>query len=143
MPYPDLTVCIMDFGFSELWVGSYLAHLFLQRHLNQFHTWSTILAEMKWLPGDFKFSEDDEPATDILSARLRAKYWDVKVTKYQPFIKQILDYLATFTGQRPAIENSAVEYAKIGIRALFESTRAFHGLDGRAIVTNAFVIAHI
>lgn len=41
------------------------------------------------------------------------------------------------------ITQDTIEYAKKGIRALIESTRAFHGLpDKRFVVTNIFGTAH-
>src|SRR5690606_24880869 len=120
---------------------------------------------MKWVSDTYKFSEDDPPANDILSARLRAKYWGAQAITYRPCIKLILDLsfhlrcsearttrrmACTYEELSPDIvsqvENLGPEvwdYARKGVRALIESTQAFHGLgDRRPIVTNIFGTAH-
>ncbi|EXL65923.1 hypothetical protein FOPG_17879 [Fusarium oxysporum f. sp. conglutinans race 2 54008] len=126
---------------------------------------------MHWVAPSFVFREDDLPADDILAARLRAKYWGAQVITYRPFIRQILQFSHSLKNHAsspnfpsvssefrqditaPAIHPKArthsdidpevIELAKKGIKALIESTRAFHGLgDKRPIITNVFGTAH-
>ncbi|KAM0285648.1 hypothetical protein ACHAQH_001354 [Verticillium albo-atrum] len=124
-------------------------------------------AQVSWIPSMFRFSPDDPPATDMLAARLRAKYWGFQVITLRPFVKMMLDFTCRLRDndmsdtamfaetkfnknvQAPHIEAGTtshadinpevVEYAREGIRALVQSTMAFHGLgDGRLILTNFF-----
>ncbi|KAF9775123.1 hypothetical protein IL306_006801 [Fusarium sp. DS 682] len=132
---------------------------------------SDAVSGMHWVAPSFAFREDDPPADDILAARLRAKYWGAQVITYRPFIRQILQFSHSIKNHAsspnfpsvssefrqdvtaPAIHPKArthgdidakvVELAKKGIKALIESTRAFHGLgDKRPIITNVFGTAH-
>ncbi|KAF9784230.1 hypothetical protein IL306_007814 [Fusarium sp. DS 682] len=132
---------------------------------------SDAVSGMHWVAPSFAFREDDPPAGDILAARLRAKYWGAQVITYRPFIRQILQFSHSIKNHAsspnfpsvssefrqgitaPAIHPKArthgdidpqvVELAKKGIKALIESTRAFHGLgDKRPIITNVFGTAH-
>ncbi|EXA29710.1 hypothetical protein FOVG_18824 [Fusarium oxysporum f. sp. pisi HDV247] len=132
---------------------------------------SDAVSGMHWVAPSFAFREDDPPADDILAARLRAKYWGAQVITYRPFIRQILQFSHSLKNHAsspnfpsvssefrqditaPAIHPKArthgdidpqvVELAKKGIKALIESTRAFHGLgDKRPIITNVFGTAH-
>jgi hypothetical protein len=127
------------------------------------------VASMAWVPRSFIFSEDDPPADNILAARLRAKYWGAQVITYRPFIKQVLEFSYQLQHNQlsprpPAsefrecvsaptihpdtrvfsdIDPQVMEYVRKGIRALVESTQAFHGLgDKRPIITNVFGTAH-
>ncbi|ORY68668.1 uncharacterized protein BCR38DRAFT_455573 [Pseudomassariella vexata] len=116
-----------------------------------------------WVPPGFEFSDNDPPATDILAARLRAKYWGSQVILYRPFIKVILesenvphDMLlpnASYNHSAPVhpdiarmanLDPRIIHYARLGVEALKESTRAFHGMDPRQrlIITNIFGTAH-
>ncbi|KFA74515.1 hypothetical protein S40288_07421 [Stachybotrys chartarum IBT 40288] len=126
---------------------------------------------MLWVADSFAFGEDDPPARDILGARLRAKYWGAQVITYRPFIKQILHFsdqmkknpsspelpsrsefrddviapvIHPSTRHPNDIDPQVMEFARKGIKALVESTRAFHGLeeDKRPIITNVFGTAH-
>ncbi|GKU08132.1 unnamed protein product [Fusarium langsethiae] len=132
---------------------------------------SKAVCGMNWVAPSFAFREDDPPADNVLAARLRAKYWGAQVITYRPFIQQILlfshsiknhascpNFLNASSEFRqdvnaPMIHSKArtirdidprvVELAKKGIKALIESTRAFHGLgDKRPIITNIFGTAH-
>ncbi|PNP54017.1 hypothetical protein FNYG_15648 [Fusarium nygamai] len=132
---------------------------------------SDAVSGMHWVASSFAFREDDPPADDILAARLRAKYWGAQVITYRPFIRQILQFSHSIKNHvsspnfpsvssefrqdvtAPVIHPKArthgdidpivVELAKKGIKALIESTRAFHGLgDKRPIITNVFGTAH-
>ncbi|TWU79192.1 hypothetical protein ED733_008915 [Metarhizium rileyi] len=128
------------------------------------------VSSMQWVARSFAFNEDDPPAEDILAARLRAKYWGAQVITYRPFIRQILTWsekmkhpsspssmetvsefrqgiaapvLELSVKSRQEIPPGVIEYAKRGIKALIESTRAFHGLGPeRPIITNVFGTAH-
>jgi hypothetical protein len=188
MPYPDLSNQTND-GYSVEVLGSYQAQLWLRKRLNDIHnelysnnprddgrsieekikTHQLFLKEsmFRWCPKEFFFSEADPPASDILSARLRAKYWGSQVIVHRNFIdmilhsesipKHIFDSALPPREQwvmhgiqlegciiPPNIDPRALNYARVGINALVESTRAFHGLDprNRLLVTNIFTTAH-
>jgi hypothetical protein len=97
-----------------------------------------------------------EPATDILEARLRAKYYGAQVITYRHFILKILQGSVppppnrskdTFYVHAIAADEFTIkEYASKGLRALIHSTRAFHALgppwEKRLIVTNVWGTAH-
>ncbi|PKS07675.1 hypothetical protein jhhlp_006283 [Lomentospora prolificans] len=161
---------------------SYMAQLYLRKHLNQIHRMlygsegaaasvdlaqvneaQARVADMTWVGPMYRFNEDDPPATDILSARLRAKYWGAQVITYRPCIKQILDRSHELRSEPdPSLLYAPYEelplhivqkvqeiptevwaHARKGIRSLIESTQAFHGLgDKRPIITNVFGTAH-
>lgn len=120
---------------------------------------------MKWVGPAYKFNEDDPPANDILAARLRAKYWGAQVITYRPCIKAILDLSFDLRCKEPGpggrmaqtheevspnvkrqlgeLGQEVWDHARKGIRALVESTQAFHGLgEKRPIITNVFGTAH-
>ncbi|KAK1750565.1 hypothetical protein QBC47DRAFT_119169 [Echria macrotheca] len=187
MPYPNIPLA-REQGFEHRVLESYLAQLYLRKSLNQIHQtlynpedvqslkyqagtptgniieWIQSSLDMRFVPAEFKFKHNDPPATDILAARLRAKYWGAQVITYRPFIRQILghnhkklsmrspaDFNADGSGQSgmqdvsmdTEITDDMVENAVKGIRALIESTRAFHGLeDKRFVITNVFGTAH-
>ncbi len=106
--------------------------------------------DMRFVPPGFKFKQTDPPAQDILAARLRAKYWGAQVITHRPFIRQIVEnnhkILAGEAGPSrliPEYPDDIVENAIRGMRALVESTRAFHRIgDRRFIITNVFGTAH-
>ncbi|KAM0361002.1 hypothetical protein ACHAPK_011813, partial [Fusarium culmorum] len=132
---------------------------------------SDAVSGIDWVAPSFAFREDDPPADDILAARLRAKYWGAQVITYRPFIRQILQFSHSIKNHASSpnfpsvssefrqdvtapvihpeartigdIDPQVLELAKKGIKALIESTRAFHGLgDKRPIITNIFGTAH-
>lgn len=132
---------------------------------------SDAVSGMHWVAPSFAFREDDAPAEDILGARLRAKYWGAQVITYRPFIRQILQFSHAYknhasspnfptvstefrqdviapvihpkTRTHSDIDAQVVDLARKGIKALIESTRAFHGLgEKRPIITNVFGTAH-
>ncbi|KAK8050625.1 hypothetical protein PG994_012355 [Apiospora phragmitis] len=186
MPYPNINLALQ--GYSNAIVSSYSAQLYLRKQLNLIHELfynpssrndrtteekmeylqtSLETSRHQWVPAEFTFKDSDPPAGDILSARLRAKYWGSQNILYRPFIDIILhpdrpsDGLFSQTPHRlhdtvdtsmyPLPPNMTVEtfpraltYAARGINALIESTRAFHGLDPRhrLLVTNVFTTAH-
>lgn len=96
------------------------------------------LTRMKW------DADKGEPAKDKLSARLRAKYYGAKVVTYRPFVLGILECSADVTADD--IGQQVFQYARAGINALINSTRAFYGLGDpeseRPIVTNVWGTAH-
>ncbi|KAJ2901759.1 hypothetical protein MKZ38_001431 [Zalerion maritima] len=182
LPYPRIAL-LLDVGFTERVTGSYVAQLFLRKHLNSLHkslydpkqpppTLETIkdmeaalLSNRKWIPPEYRFDMNDAPAEELLSARLRAKFWGAQVITYRLFIKNILehnfesmlqaqghqsgDYGLVLTGDSRMFDLSnpvTMEKAVAGLNALKESTKAFWRLgagDGtRIIITNAFGTAH-
>lgn len=195
MPHPNMSLLE---GFDQRVLDSYLAQLYLRKHLNSIHRMfyapdknknkddsepkefdpkfnnvglvADAVSSMEWVAQSFAFKEDDPPAEEILAARLRAKYWGAQVITYRPFIRQILIWSDKMQNHpssphmhpvsefrqgilAPVIDPSAksrqdiqpmvIEYAKRGIKALIESTRAFHSLGSeRPIITNVFGTAH-
>jgi hypothetical protein len=188
MPHPNMSLVR---GYDQLVLDSYLGQLYLRTHLNSIHRMfyapedpqkptqdkfkkvemvAEAVSSMYWVAKSFAFSEDDPPATDILAARLRAKYWGARMITYRPFIRQILHFTHALRQHPsspnpmmfpevlqgttvPAIDPGAksvsdidpalINLASKGIKALVESTRAFHNLDGgRPIITNVFGTAH-
>ncbi|KAG5915419.1 hypothetical protein E4U42_008065 [Claviceps africana] len=192
MPHPNMS---MLEGFDQKVLDSYPAQLYLRTHLNCIHRMfyapdknprsvdpeeldpkfnnvgsvADAVSDMKWVTKTFAFSEDDPPATDLLTARLRAKYWGAQVITYRPFIRQILQwsdsmqnnsspgklamtefrqgvaapFIDPSTKSSTEIPEAVKEYAKRGIKALIESTRALHNLGPeRPIITNIFGTAH-
>jgi hypothetical protein len=186
MPYPNINLA-RDLEFSQVVLESYLAQLYLRKHLNQIHGMlydpdnplqgelatpginiiqyiQTSLDPLRWVPPEFHFQPNDPPAGDILSARLRAKWWGAQVITYRPFVRQILelnyikhmsndsvmpasdfrsDVVVPVIGPDYEIPDKLYGYAVKGVKALIESTRAFHGLkEKRYVVTNIFGTAH-
>ncbi|MBE3043315.1 hypothetical protein IMZ48_12240 [Candidatus Bathyarchaeota archaeon] len=172
-------------------IQSYQAQLYLRKHLNRIHREvysgntsngdrrrmlrnleyiQSDVEGMSWVAPAYRFQESDDPANDILSARLRAKYWGAQVITYRPCIKMILDLSFELRSSKAAATGQVVQvfeepaqdvrdavlafggevhnHARKGVRALIESTQAFHGLDGddqppmRPIITNVFGTAH-
>jgi len=117
------------------------------------------------------WKDEDQPAGNILDARLRAKFYGARVISYRTYITQILELPATRSSKEgemiisdhykssiavPQLNANAttlddldpryVTYAKEGIKALVLSTTAFHGLGDpgvvRLIVTNIWGTTH-
>ena len=189
MPYPNLELAV---GYSDSVMSNYSAQLYLRKQLNLIHKmlYSPVKLEgpkksieekmlamqeslahsrEQWVPRQYMWNDDDPPASNILAARLRAKYWGSQVILYRPFLDAMLHPQKSAHGlfvprpdgllEDPQIDLSddpvpsnmdrstwprALRYARRGVRALVESTRAFHGLDPtkRFIVTNHFTTAH-
>ncbi|KAM3482439.1 hypothetical protein MY8738_003975 [Beauveria namnaoensis] len=188
IPHPNMSLLE---GFPKPVLDSYLGQLYLRTHLNSIHRMFyapedpakggrldlpyrsvdivlDAVSDMKWVGPSFAFKEDDPPAGDILSARLRAKYWGAQVLTFRPFLRQMLQFSFVknhpSTGQPPSSEFRAevdapridpqarnvqdldpriLVLAKKAINALVESTRAFHGLgEKRPIITSVFGTAH-
>ncbi|KAK0638903.1 hypothetical protein B0T16DRAFT_234526 [Cercophora newfieldiana] len=124
--------------------------------------------DQTFVPALFKFKLTDPPADEILHARLRAKFWGCNVITYRPYIQRIVEQnymrMGSNTGEPqsdayldlPAlpgleddvlppggINDTLIANAYKGIRALVESTQAFHRVpDKRFIITNVFGTAH-
>lgn len=108
-------------------------------NLTDIKTWAS---SMYWDP------DKGDQATDILNARLRAKFYGAQVITYRFFVLQLLE------GSRPSQtvpeiavgEKTKRDYASKGLRALIHSTKAFHLLappgDKKLIVTNVWGTAH-
>ncbi|KAJ0120255.1 hypothetical protein J7T55_001112 [Diaporthe amygdali] len=190
LPYPDLMVLQEKLGFSDAVAFSYAAQLYLRKRLNRISgslydpqkrpdakEQKKILEEIEedlgsrsnvWL-GMYKFDRNDPPARDILSARIRAKFWGANVITYRPSIKTVLDFshkrsnafsedseraiphedasgwaTVRSDARSPSdIDGVVFENARKGIDAVIKSTMAFHGLeDKRFIITNVFGTAH-
>lgn len=196
MPHPNMSLL---HDYDQRILDSYPGQLYLRTHLNSIHrmfyapdigadkksysgkdTYDEkfknvdlvvdAVSSMGWVAPSMVFSEDDEPANDILAARLRAKYWGAQTLTYRPFIRQILQFSHSMknhpsspnlpgttefrqgivapvihpnTRNPSEIDPQIIELASKGIRALIESTRAFHNLpEGRPIITNVFGTAH-
>ncbi|KAH7012065.1 uncharacterized protein B0I36DRAFT_378408 [Microdochium trichocladiopsis] len=192
MPYPNTTF-VTTHGYSPKVSGSYFAQLHLRRQLNEIHghlynpdkihqpsSLETIdegvehfQAQLKtsrgiWVPAELRWDDKEPPADDILSARLRAKYWGSQVIIYRPFVRHLLEKepipygaykdprpplpeslpdLAIDNGHDPVpegVDPRTLNYARLGIEALIKSTSAFHGMPPKQhiIVTNIFGTAH-
>lgn len=188
MPHPNMSLLE---GFPKPVLDSYPGQLYLRTHLNSIHRMfyapedpskpgqdkfqnvelvADAVSGMHWVAPSFAFNEDDPPATDLLAARLRAKYWGAQVITYRPFIRQILQFSHSInrhpsspdpptwsefrvgviapsiqpgTKSLSDIDPGVIDLAKKGIKALVESTRAFHNLgDDRPIITSVFGTAH-
>ncbi|KAK2045344.1 hypothetical protein LZ31DRAFT_246940 [Colletotrichum somersetense] len=198
MPWPNMK--LMDDGFSVRVRDSYIGQLYLRKTLNTIHNLlydpkeqhvsvyekmrkvmalEQQLRSMTWVSNDFRFNEEDPPATDLLDARLRAKYWGARVIIYRPFIRFILEVseklkqraddsgilnkenvgaIGAFNPHdatalvghgshgirgHDELDPEVKAWAERGIKALIQSTRAFHGVDNkRLLVTNIFGTAH-
>jgi hypothetical protein len=191
MPQPDMNLLDHPGRVSD----SYAAQLYLRKHLNQIHRmfysptdpanedhverFRTVelvaesVSSMNWVSPRFRFEETDQPANEILAARLRAKYWGAQMITYRPFIRQILNFsysmrnnprspnLPSTTEFRKGVDAPLIDpnarnpsdidpaitaLAVKAIKALIESTRAFHNLDEvgnkRPIITNVYGTAH-
>lgn len=190
MPHPNMSLLE---GYNQRILDSYPGQLYLRTHLNSIHRMfyapedpnkkggkeqfrnvdlvSDAVSGMHWVAPSFAFKEDDAPAEDLLSARLRAKYWGAQVITYRPFVRQLLHFSHSVknhpsspnfptvssefrqdviaptihpkTRTHGDIDPRVVELASKGIKALIESTRAFHRLGHeRPIITNIFGTAH-
>ncbi|KAI5364159.1 Putative zn(2)-C6 fungal-type DNA-binding domain-containing protein [Septoria linicola] len=169
----------------------YSAQLFLRRRLNQVHremygkdsldqplievqemlrSHESILEQWRRaLPDFLKWADDDEPAKDILSARLRAKYWGARYVINRPFLDYALHIMPHVRDNAQTVEDAARDgygnprdkadihlfkaiqqigdrdiwaAAKRCIDAAMHSTVALDGVPSRLIVTNIHGTAH-
>ncbi|KAL2073772.1 hypothetical protein VTL71DRAFT_11098 [Oculimacula yallundae] len=188
MPYPDIQTAVDKNGFTTEVMSGYMGQLFLRKHLNSLHhmfynpqsdvataintrdrehfpTIEAALANLRDLSIYAAKMEWDatrgEPATNILEARLRAKYYGAEVITYRHFVLKLLGsgeiappYLDKIEAPMvnsnvtriEDIDAKVLHYAECGIRALIFSTQAFYGLGypgrDRLIVTNVWGTAH-
>ncbi|TEA11918.1 hypothetical protein C8034_v006943 [Colletotrichum sidae] len=137
MPWPNLELVKEDFG-SRVAQG-YFGQLYLRKTLNRL-TASLYdplridvdpmkkfeegiyelenLRHMRWVGEEFRFSEDDDPATNIIDARLRAKYWGTQNIIYRLVIKMALD-LSHQLKQKPP--GASPEGDAAGTAGIFQS----------------------
>lgn len=120
------------------------------------------------LPNELHWEDDEPPPSDILSARLRAKYWEVRYATRRPFLDlamHILPYISSSVDVWQAVHdsNSAVRdvadirlleaiadmsssevstAVKSCIDAAMQTAMAFDGVSHRPIETNMHGIAH-
>lgn len=120
------------------------------------------------LPDTLRWDNDDTPSPDILHARLRAKYWEVRyvITRpfldfamhIMPFIKRPADVgrfavdAKGYTRELAEVrlleaiagvpKNEIWEAVRSCIDAAMQSTVAFDGITDRVIVTNIHGTAH-
>lgn len=151
----------------------YLSQIHLRKILNRAHSalyntgkdslknpgWTIFTAEdlalqlSDWknsLPPGMSWNDEDEPATEINDARLRAKYYGAQYMIHRPFLHHLLqDELAKPTHEirkliqlRTQEKEGVVSMARKCIAAAVKSTLAFDGLRGRPIVTGIFGTAH-
>lgn len=168
----------------------YTAQLFLRRRLNQVHRemygpecLSQPLSEVQemllghenilttWregLPPLLRWNDSDPPSSDILAARLRAKYYGARYIINRPFLDYALHIMPGLRDEHPmeavardgygnprdkadvhlfrAIENlgeSIVwQAARRCVDAAMHSTIAFDGVPDRLIITNIHGTAH-
>ena len=187
VPHPNMSLLE---GFDQRVLDSYPGQLYMRTHLNRIHRMfyspedrdkpetdkfskvglvSGAVSGMNWVAPSFAFKEEDLPADDILSVRLRAKYWGAQVITYRPFIREILQFSHSRKNhpsspalQKPDFQEDIISsviqasartpndinpqviwLAQKGINALINSTSAFHRLgDERPIITNVFGTAH-
>lgn len=168
----------------------YTAQLFLRRRLNQVHremygadSFQLPLYEVQemlrghenilqaWregLPETLGWEDDDPPPADILSARLRAKYWGARYVINRPFLDYAL-HIMSHVQSGKSVESAARDAygnprdkadthlfqaiakftedeiwtaARRCIDAAMHSTEAFDGVPGRLIITNIHGTAH-
>lgn len=168
----------------------YTAQMFLRKRLNQIHKemygdhcLNQSLSQVKvmltqheamlerWrtgLPPPYMWNDPDPPASDILEARLRAKYWGARYIANRPFLDYALHVLP-HTKEGRTIEASALdshgnprdraelhlfkaisqmpedsiwEATRRCIEAAMQSTVAFDGVPDRLIVTGIHGTAH-
>ncbi|SMR53960.1 unnamed protein product [Zymoseptoria tritici ST99CH_1E4] len=122
----------------------------------------------KNLPDEYQWHDDDQPPSDILDARLRAKYWGARYVSSRPFLdyalhimpglelgKKLEDIATDADGNRRhkadvhlfrAINGMGHDHiwaaARRCVEAAIHSTVAFDNVPPRLIVTNIHGTAH-
>ncbi|CZR69384.1 uncharacterized protein PAC_19284 [Phialocephala subalpina] len=84
--------------------------------------------------GALSTQERSPPATDILTARLRAKFYGAQVITYRPYVQKILELSSPGTVSSDRSARAVYAIRREGSKALINSTRAFHGLGGRRLI---------
>ncbi|KXT04056.1 hypothetical protein AC578_4909 [Pseudocercospora eumusae] len=134
----------------------------LNDHEHVLHAWR------RGLPAFLAWDDDDEPPSDILSARLRAKYWGARYVINRPFLDYALHIMPhvrdgqtvesvardgygnprdkadihLFKAIEQLGEREVWQAAKRCIDAAMHSTVAFDNVPDRLIVTNIHGTAH-
>lgn len=182
LPYPNMTMLHQELGFPEEVMNSYGAQLYLRKRLNEISGQlynpkyrlnledrlkvtagiQTIFEHQSLWAASYAFDTEAPPAEDILSARLRAKFWGANVITYRPYVETIMSWsharkhpeeyrdknFSSFSVPSNAttpsdIDPTVLKHAERGVKAVIKSTEAFHGLkDKRFIITNVFGTAH-
>ncbi|KAK3115158.1 hypothetical protein LTR53_005800 [Teratosphaeriaceae sp. CCFEE 6253] len=172
---------------------AYVAQMFLRRKLNQVHRQlygsdylgkpldqvrellrgheSILGLWRQGLPPALRWDDDEEPARDILSARLRAKYWGARYVVNRPFLDYALHIMPHIADAQSNLKvrdvakdghNNPRDEAEIHlfeaiagmhekeiwqactrcIGAAMQSTIALDGVPNRLVVTNIHGTAH-
>jgi hypothetical protein len=168
----------------------YVSQMFLRKRLNQVHkemygdkALSLPISQVRemlnghesilglWrqgLPAGLKWNDEDPPPSDILAARLRAKYWGAKYVVNRPFLDYALHIMPLTRGGMSIVEAAkdcngnprdkaeihlfkAIEQmgeqeiwaaSRRCIQAAMHSTVALDGVKDRLIITNIHGTAH-
>lgn len=118
------------------------------------------------LPEAMRWEDDEDLATHINDARLRAKYYAAKYIIHRPFLRYALDHDIVFDSDNPGAvsqtmerkssvmpppytatqtqKNEVLESCRECVKAAMQSTVAFDKIlrEQRLIVTNIFGTAH-
>lgn len=152
----------------EIYGDQYL-HRTLKQVREMFKGHEAILERWRQtLPPSLRWHDDDAPSSNILHARLRAKYWGARYVIHRPFLDYALHIMPCLVGGR-SIEQAAKDVhdntramadihlfeaiacvrseefwkaVNVCIEAAMQSTVAFDGIPGRLIVTNIQGTAH-
>lgn len=91
------------------------------------------------LPDSMQWQEGDEPSDEINTARLRAKYYGARYIIYRPILERVLHSESLHYDELDDETRQACEKC---ITGAIQSTKAFHNIQGRPIVTNIFGCGH-
>ncbi|TLD22217.1 hypothetical protein PspLS_07783 [Pyricularia sp. CBS 133598] len=123
------------------------------------------LDKSEWASERLQFDDNDAPSPNLLQARLRAKYWKALVATFRPVIRAIVNMPyempmykveekenvggeANLDDRIDAslypLDPMMLEHARQAVKALVESTRAFHAIqDARLVIPDVFGTAHM
>ncbi|EED11631.1 hypothetical protein TSTA_108190 [Talaromyces stipitatus ATCC 10500] len=101
----------------------------------------------KNLPCEMQWNDNDEPSSDINTAQLRAKYYGARYIIYRPLLRYALDLGQTLKSIDTTVSWGVLlqivqNACEICISAAIRSTRVFHNIQERPIITNIFGTAH-
>jgi hypothetical protein len=123
----------------------------MRRYFSTVRACEEMLNQIPIIAPNLKWDEKDPPASDMLEARLRAKFYGARVITYRNFVLKILqrshESPSNVEFGTDAEIGRIIQYAKQGIQALIKSTTAFHRVvrdtaSDRLIVTNIWGTAH-
>ncbi|AEO60280.1 hypothetical protein MYCTH_2309396 [Thermothelomyces thermophilus ATCC 42464] len=146
IPYPNIKLADSDFDTHVL--KGFAAQAYLRRRWHEIYNLHDGVdeplraaylhhAEEALKNLQFPFTENEPPAKDVVYAKLRAGYWRAWVVTYRPFVRRVLELNGA--NRRRELTPEDTTLAGLGIKAIIESTRAFHGLE--ATITNPFETA--